>query len=124
MSLLPRYQAGDNLLPRYQPSDNPIPEFLKAPPPPPPGIEGTLAERGERYGLFEHQARITQDLKCAMRRAQNWPKLADDMKESLDLIASKIARILNGDPNYVDSWHDISGYATLIEKRLTSKEIL
>lgn len=101
-----------------------IPEFLKAALAQPPGVETTLAERGARYGLFEHQARITQDLKMAMRRAQNWPKLPDDMKESLDLIASKVARILNGDPNYVDSWHDIVGYALLIEKRLTSQEIL
>lgn len=98
-----------------------VPDFLQAAPET-PGIEGTLAERGARYGLFEHQARITQELKQAMHRAQNWPPLSNDMKESLELIASKIARILNGDPNYADSWHDIAGYARLIEKRLTSQE--
>ena len=27
-------------------------------------------------------------------------------------------KILNGDPNYVDNWHDIIGYAKLIEDRL------
>lgn len=81
-------------------------------------IENTLAARAETYGLFEHQARITQDLKRAMHRAQNWPKLNDDMKECLEMVASKIARILNGDPQYVDNWHDIIGYSRLIEKRL------
>ena len=99
-----------------------VPEFPRLDSPP-PGIEATLLIRGATYGLFEHQARITQDLKQAMQRAQNWPKLQDDMKESLHLIASKIARILNGDPNYVDSWHDIIGYALLIEKRLTKEQV-
>ena len=39
-------------------------------------------------------------------------------RESLDMIVHKIARILNGDPNHVDSWHDIAGYATLVELEL------
>lgn len=28
------------------------------------------------------------------------------------------AYILNGDPTYLDNWHDIQGYARLVEKRL------
>lgn len=35
------------------------------------------------------------------------------------MIVHKIGRILNGDPNYADSWHDIAGYATLIDQQLT-----
>ena len=34
------------------------------------------------------------------------------------MIASKIARIVNGDPDYADNWHDIAGYARLVEKEL------
>jgi hypothetical protein len=34
------------------------------------------------------------------------------------MIAHKLGRIVNGDPNYVDSWVDIAGYATLVAKRL------
>jgi hypothetical protein len=41
-----------------------------------------------------------------------------DMRESLDLIANKLSRIINGDPYYDDSWRDISGYATLVLQRL------
>jgi hypothetical protein len=41
-----------------------------------------------------------------------------DMKQALSVIADKIARILNGDPYYLDNWHDIQGYAQLIENRL------
>jgi hypothetical protein len=34
----------------------------------------------------------------------------------------KVARILNGDPDYADSWRDIIGYARLVEKRLTGAQ--
>jgi len=37
------------------------------------------------------------------------------------MIFSKIARILNGDPNHLDSWTDIAGYATLVADRLQGK---
>lgn len=81
-------------------------------------IDGTLTERHSKYGSYVDQCSITQDLKTIMHCSTNWAVLPADMKESLDMIASKISRILNGDPSYVDSWHDISGYARLIEKRL------
>jgi hypothetical protein len=48
----------------------------------------------------------------------------DDQREALDMIAHKIGRILNGDPNYADSWVDIAGYAKLVADRLESgKEV-
>lgn len=82
------------------------------------GIEGTLAERGARYGSFDINASIAQRLKETMRATPQWMALLDDQKEALEMVAHKIARILNGDPNYADSWHDIIGYVLLIEKRL------
>lgn len=53
-----------------------------------------------------------------MRCAPKWNDLDPDMKQALTVIADKIARILNGDPFYVDNWHDIQGYAKLIEDRI------
>ena len=85
-------------------------------------IEKVLAERGTRYGEFVDHARITQTIKRAMRDSNNWNKLSDDMKESLEMIAHKIGRILNGDPEYIDSWTDIVGYAKLVEDHLIKKE--
>lgn len=82
----------------------------------PTGLEATLAERGSRYGAFSGHARITWALKRVMQDTPNWSTLSDPHKEALDMIAHKIARILNGDPNYDDSWRDIAGYATLGEK--------
>lgn len=53
-----------------------------------------------------------------MTDSKNWQSLAPDQKEALEMIAHKIGRILNGDPNYHDSWHDIVGYTKLVADRL------
>lgn len=81
-------------------------------------VANTLAERGSRYGEFADHAKIAQGLQDVMRSHPNWDKLDLDMKQALTVIADKIARILNGDPFYIDNWHDLQGYAKLIEDRL------
>ena len=81
-------------------------------------VSETLAQRGSRYGDFASHAQITQGLKKTMRESPNWEKLDPAKKEALEMIAHKIGRILNGDPEYADSWHDIAGYAILIEENL------
>lgn len=82
-----------------------------------PTIDATLAERGSRYGVFAIHAKITQDIKRAMNQG-NWNRLSDDQKECLEMLAHKIGRILNGDPDYHDSWHDMVGYSKLVADRL------
>lgn len=81
-------------------------------------IEETLNERGNRYGEFSEHARITQNLKAAMVDSPNWSQLSADKKEALEMIQHKIGRILNGDPNYHDSWHDMIGYTKLVADTL------
>ena len=81
-------------------------------------IDQVLAERGKRYGVFSFHANISQEIKDVMRRQPKWNKLADDQKEALEMTAHKIGRILNGDPDYADSWLDISGYTKLVSDRL------
>ena len=86
-------------------------------------IDKTLAERGERYGSFDGHAQITQDLKRVMHNTSNWKtRLNDSQREALEMIAHKIGRILNGDPNYIDSWHDLVGYPKLVEDELVLAE--
>lgn len=86
-------------------------------------IDTTLTERGSRYGEFTEHALYTQDLKRAMQRVPaNWHKLSDDKKEALEMVVHKIGRILNGDPEYIDSWHDIIGYVRLVEKNLEAAQ--
>lgn len=87
------------------------------------GVDSTLEERGARYGLFVGHASIAQTLKSVMTANKGWDRLHSDQKEALEMIQHKIARILNGDPNYADSWHDIAGYATLVEKRLNGESL-
>lgn len=84
-------------------------------------IDETLAERGARYGEFKDHAVIAQDLQDVMRKAPGWVRLAPDQKQALSVVADKIARMLNGDPNYVDNWHDIIGYSKLVETRLVQE---
>lgn len=81
-------------------------------------VDAVLDERGKRYGEFSGHAKITQELKGVMVKCDNWSKLSHSQKESLEMIAHKIGRILNGDPNYADSWVDIAGYSQLIVKEL------
>ena len=82
-------------------------------------VANTLAERGARYGAFADHARISQGLLDVLRAAPNWGALEPDMKQALSTICDKFARILNGDPYYADNWHDIQGYAKLVEDRVT-----
>lgn len=85
----------------------------------PTGIDATLQDRGKTYGNFFSQSAIALKIKQAMATSPNWLTLESDQREALDMIAVKIARILNGDPRHHDSWHDISGYAKLVADRLT-----
>lgn len=91
-------------------------------------VNAVLNERGSRYGKFSDHADITQTLK---QSADHFLKIKHntDLKnkllpyqlEALDMIFHKIGRILNGDPNYVDSWQDISGYAELVVRELEGR---
>jgi hypothetical protein len=82
----------------------------------------TISVRGTQYGPYSGQSQISQSLKRIMRATPNWDTLTAAQRESLEMIQHKIARILNGNPNYVDSWHDISGYALLVEKQLLGED--
>ena len=87
-----------------------------------PSVDATLTERGNRYGKFKDHAELSQKLKEAMYCADGWECLSADMREALEMIQHKVARILNGDPTYADSWHDIAGYAKLVDDRLNGVE--
>ena len=81
-------------------------------------INKTLEQRGERYGKFKDVAATTYALQEILRNAKNHEHMTDDQVIALDMICNKMARIVNGDPSYIDNWHDISGYATLVEQEL------
>ena len=85
-------------------------------------ISATLEQRGNRYGSFEGHAEVTQKMKQVLMRGDSWHRMAPDQKEALEMIVHKIGRIINGDPDYDDSWVDIAGYAKLVADRLQARD--
>jgi len=89
-------------------------------------IDETIEERGSRYGSFTGDASVAQNIKTILRTTADknenlkdgWNELDKDMREALEHMATKMGRIVHGDPWYEDSWRDIAGYATLVANRL------
>ena len=87
-------------------------------------INETLEERGKRYGDYRGHAEVSQGIKSILYSALatnpniDFDTLDDDIKETLEMIAHKLGRIVNGDPYYADSYIDIAGYAKLVGDRL------
>ena len=84
-------------------------------------LYATLAERGKNYGTFLENATVTQNIKRAMATGRNWETLRADQREALEMVAAKCGRILNGDPNHHDSWHDMAGYSKLVADTLNGE---
>ena len=86
-------------------------------------VDEILNERGSRYGNYLEQATISTELRRCMDFwvREKGTKFAADQQDALVMIAVKISRIINGDPDYADNWRDISGYATLVADRLEGK---
>lgn len=86
-------------------------------------LDAVLDSRARDYGRFIDNARLAQHLKCVLRdtTSEQGTVLAPDQWEALEMIMSKVSRLLSGDPNKVDSWVDIAGYATLVADRLKGR---
>lgn len=81
-------------------------------------LEKILKEREKTHGDYAMHSMISQDLKSYLRHTDGWPRLSPEQKESVEMICHKIARILAGDPEHVDHWQDVAGYATLVAEYL------
>ena len=73
--------------------------------------------RAAEYGDYSEMCAAIQSLKKVMHESRNWPVMGDEYREALDLLATKVGRIITGNPHHIDSWHDIGGYARLAEKQ-------
>lgn len=80
----------------------------------PDGVSAIKA-RESTHGDWSKQSQTAQSLKKVCR---DTAKLPPSHQEALDLICTKISRILCGNPNEIDHWTDISGYATLIANQI------
>lgn len=78
-----------------------------------------IATRQATHGDYATTAAFAQQIKSLFRGFSG--KMSADQRESLDMIATKVARILSGNPNDIDHWADIAGYAQLVVNRLSRK---
>lgn len=86
-------------------------------------ISTLIAERHKRHGDFETTASVAQAIKSAWRGVLHGENnhLSPEQVESLDLISTKMARIVCGNADEPDHWLDIEGYARLARNRLEGK---
>lgn len=80
-------------------------------------VKKILDQRKKTHGDFNTHAVISQQLKSVMAQ-HGVHELNANQIEALEMIAHKIARVLNGNPNHRDHWDDIAGYATLVAQEL------
>jgi hypothetical protein len=83
-------------------------------------VDTVLDERAKDYGKFIEGAEIMQMLKRLVHNyiEERGTPLAFDQREAIDMIIHKLGRIINGNPDKVDHWVDIAGYAKLVAERL------
>jgi len=78
-----------------------------------------LNEREQTHGRFADVAQTARTIRYATTRYS----LSAVQEEALGMIASKLARITNGNADEIDHWRDIAGYAELVVRDLRRKEI-
>lgn len=89
-------------------------------------IQTITDERGKRYGDFGAlcvtSAQIKQTVRDALLENETFQKLDGVKKcvveEYLDMVATKLARIVTGDPTYDDNFLDIEGYSKITRERI------
>lgn len=82
-------------------------------------IDETLEERGSRYGSYSDVSALTVEIFGPVwKKMQGREEFKPYHLEALHMICNKMARAVCGDPMYADNWHDISGYARLVENEI------
>ena len=81
-------------------------------------IAETLDEREQEYGEYVDLSDVLESIITAYACSKNWVNMEPFQRVALYMDAMKTARILNGNPDNIDSWHDKAGYAELVVKEL------
>lgn len=79
-----------------------------------------LEQKQFQHGDFKDVAAVTKGFHSVIAGSPNYKQtmLSNRQVLALEMISHKMARVLCGDPDYVDHWVDIAGYATLISKSI------
>lgn len=81
-------------------------------------VRAILSQRRSTHGDYTVNARVAQQAIEIWAREPSWYKLTHVQRETLWMIAHKVARILGGSPNHRDHWDDVAGYAVLTADRV------
>lgn len=85
-------------------------------------IETILAERGATYGEYAEGSDLAMRLLAVVHSGAKYEEMNHGQQYAMFMFCAKMARLLNGDPDHVDSWSDIAGYATLVLETLKGDE--
>jgi hypothetical protein len=82
-------------------------------------VAATLAQRQNVHGDFSDNSLATQRCMDALMLCPSWHEMSPSAKTATFLIIQKLSRAASGNPWHSDHWHDIQGYAKLVEDRLS-----
>ena len=75
--------------------------------------QDVLNQRGGTHGDFKVGAQVAQRLKGIMHNSPRWQTMSLVQREALENVTGKLARILTGDPDFLDHYRNIIGYTQL-----------
>jgi hypothetical protein len=81
-------------------------------------IKDIVDERQATHGDFSDTSFRAQSIKQVIRAGRNYRDLSCCQREALDMMCSKLSRILEGSPNVIDHWADIAGYSECVVRYL------
>lgn len=86
-------------------------------------IERTIESRKNTHGSWQLGAKVAQVLKRTIKsHMTELGPHTDSVMEGVDRICMKLSRIAVGDATEPDHWHDIAGYATLVENAIRQSD--
>jgi hypothetical protein len=80
-----------------------------------------LKQRERTHGDFAETAALAQMFKDVARRSNNWAALPFFLREAIDGLLFKLARLLCGDFAFPDHLDDMIGYLALARKILAKE---
>ena len=83
-------------------------------------INDILDQRQKTHGNFEKVARLDTELFSTFN-TYLYSSLSNEQYCAIKMILHKIARIGCGNPEFIDHWRDIVGYATLVINELEER---
>lgn len=86
-------------------------------------IEETLKTRGNVHGNFVTSAVFKDRVRSLISLTPNYDCMGPACRQAMFMIVEKMGRILYGNPVFADHWHDISGYAKLVDDAITNGKI-